>query len=188
MQDLGRVNLVPTKVPAWMKHNLKLARTKNFTTGRLDFPDRPCQRCEGEKVVDDADCKWCEGLGYEWISFLKSKDEIGAQPSAEIIVLPAGVQRDGRWHISVAHRMRLPSWEELSIAHVRLCPQDTDFIMAFPRREIWMNMHEFVLHLWEVRDPNLQSNFEANAYSGPTLQENQGVAYDFMRGKGFHIP
>lgn len=74
------------------------------------------------------------------------------------------VSKDGgKWHISVAHRSafradgteiltRTPTWDELKWAKYRLCPEDVEMAIIFPRATsvAYVNVHETCLHLWEV--------------------------------------
>lgn len=76
---------------------------------------------------------WRRGL----LSAIVSRDEIA--PS------------DLRWHVSVAHRDRVPSWEELSRSVHELRP-GICFAVGIPPRSWWINVHEHVLHAYEMRD------------------------------------
>lgn len=73
---------------------------------------------------------------------------------------------DGRFHLSIAHPSRLPTWAEVKDARVRFLPAELHFCVPFPPRRYWLNAHEFCLHLWETRDAWLteQWEFEGNAY------------------------
>lgn len=72
---------------------------------------------------------------------------------------------DFRWHISVSQEMepsKVPPWGALvAIAH-KVRP-GVPLVVGVPPRSQWMNVHEGVLHLVEVKDPNLiaQWRFEA---------------------------
>lgn len=63
-------------------------------------------------------------------------------------------ETDLRWHLSVAHKDRIPSWEELVDAAHALRP-GVPFCLGLPPRSWWLNYDERVLHLWEVRDAAL---------------------------------
>lgn len=70
--------------------------------------------------------------------------------------LTAIVSRDdGRLHLSVSHRDRIPTWEELGIARDALLPADLHFVLLHPPRRYWININSRVLHLWESRDKEL---------------------------------
>ncbi len=70
--------------------------------------------------------------------------------------------RDFRWHLSIAHHSRLPTWEEVGEAR-KLLPEDVHFAMPFPHRAYWLNLHEFCFHLFEVKDENLSDQWEYDA-------------------------
>lgn len=63
-------------------------------------------------------------------------------------------QIDGlKWHISVTHDARCPTWDELKQAKYTLLPSDADVEMSivFPRKtDDYVDIHKFCLHLWEV--------------------------------------
>lgn len=70
--------------------------------------------------------------------------------------LTAIVSRDmGRLHMSVSHRARIPTWEELGIARDALLPPELHFVLLHPPRRYWINFNSRVLHLWESRDKEL---------------------------------
>lgn len=72
---------------------------------------------------------------------------------------------DPRWHISVQHQDRVPSWEEMVQAAHALRPGIV-FVIGVPPRSWWMNIHPHVLHLWELRDEALigQWRFEGQGH------------------------
>jgi hypothetical protein len=69
---------------------------------------------------------------------------------------------DPRWHISVRGPDRVPTWDELVGAAHSLRP-GVVFCVPMPPRSWWINVHEDVLHLWEIRDANLEGQWEAEA-------------------------
>jgi hypothetical protein len=69
---------------------------------------------------------------------------------------------DFRWHISVAGEDAVPKWRDLvAIAHA--IKPGVFFVVGVPPRSMWMNVNPNTLHLMELRDPNLEHNFEENA-------------------------
>lgn len=58
----------------------------------------------------------------------------------------------GRWHLSIAHPKRLPTWEELRDARYEFTPADVTMVMVLPRPEQYVNIHPNCLHLWETKD------------------------------------
>lgn len=65
-----------------------------------------------------------------------------------------------RWHLSVSHQSRIPTWEELGLARDALLPEDLHFMVPHPPRRYWLNYDHRVLHLIEMRDPVAQQQFE----------------------------
>lgn len=72
------------------------------------------------------------------------------------------MEPDVRWHISVSHAERVPSWEEMADACHAIRP-GVPFVMGVPPRSWWLNLHPNVLHLWQTKDDNLIADWRANA-------------------------
>ena len=66
----------------------------------------------------------------------------------------------GRYHMSVSHRDRIPTWGELGDARDALLPKDLFFMLPHPPRRYWVNFNRRVLHLWEMRDPEMAEQFQ----------------------------
>jgi hypothetical protein len=64
------------------------------------------------------------------------------------------VPGDSRWHISLSAEKRLPRWNELAEAVHDLRP-GVPFCIGIPPKSWWINVHEFVLHAYEIKDDNL---------------------------------
>lgn len=63
------------------------------------------------------------------------------------------VTRDaGRWHLSIAHPTRYPSWEEIKRARYRFVPDDVYMMMGLPPKHLWVNVHQNCFHLWEAEE------------------------------------
>lgn len=60
----------------------------------------------------------------------------------------------GRWHLSIAHPARLPTWREVAEARYRLLPADLVCGMILPPKAAYVNIHETCLHVYEIADPN----------------------------------
>lgn len=85
-------------------------------------------------------------------------------------LLSAFRSRDnGRWHLSVAHRDRIPTWFELGFARDCLVPADVWMVVPHPPRRFWVNVNPHVLHLWEVRDQPLQDIWRADGQQAQAL-------------------
>jgi hypothetical protein len=80
---------------------------------------------------------------------------------------PAGdedVGRVPRWHLSIAHPWRDPSWDEIKAAREQCLPpgcRELHFVMPLPPPRYWLNFHPHCFHLWEVFDPELTAQWEA---------------------------
>ncbi len=61
----------------------------------------------------------------------------------------------GRWHLSIAHPYRYPSWNEIHEARYRFLPPDMYVAMILPPRELYVNLHPNAFHLWEVIEQSL---------------------------------
>ncbi len=88
----------------------------------------------------------------------------------------AGIEM-GRWHMSIAHPDRLPSWDELKEAWTQVVPGDRYFVLPLPPPRYWLNVHHFCLHLWETNDRWLiaQMIFEATGDLGHAELESTVV-------------
>jgi len=73
-----------------------------------------------------------------------------------------------RWHLSISHESRYPTWEEIGQARDRLLPDDTFMCIPFPPREHWLSIHPNCFHLWEFRDDSLQAQM---VMEGETARE-----------------
>lgn len=54
------------------------------------------------------------------------------------------------WHLSIAHRSRMPTWEEVRDARYELIPDEVTMAMLLPPKAEYVNAHEFCLQLYEV--------------------------------------
>jgi hypothetical protein len=57
---------------------------------------------------------------------------------------------NGRWHLSVSHPTRLPTWEEVKQLRYELMPKDKNMAMILPPEKDYVNIHEFCFHLFEI--------------------------------------
>lgn len=69
----------------------------------------------------------------------------------------------GRWHLSISHPFRLPTWDEINAARDAIIPADVWLCQPMPPKEFWINLHSFCLHLWQIRDRDLIAQW---AYDG----------------------
>jgi len=57
-----------------------------------------------------------------------------------------------RWHISIAHSFRHPSWDEIKTIRYRLGGPDRTFAIILPIPDEYVNVpsQDHVFHLWEL--------------------------------------
>lgn len=60
---------------------------------------------------------------------------------------------EGRWHCSIAHPRRMPTWDEVRAARTRYTPDQVPMALVLPSAECYVNEHPYCLHVWELRDP-----------------------------------
>lgn len=56
----------------------------------------------------------------------------------------------GHWHLSIGNPERLPTYEELKEARYKFLPDDIYMAQIFPPTKEFVNVHKFVLHLWQI--------------------------------------
>ncbi len=122
-----------------------LAGTMKFDLQELRLPEVTRRRLPGGARM------WRLGE----CSVIVSRDKVD-------LVFPA------RWHLSVSHRSRYPTWEEIGEARDRLIPKDVFMCMPFPPREHWLSYEPNCFHLWEFRDDNLEAQMK---YEGEAARE-----------------
>jgi hypothetical protein len=52
------------------------------------------------------------------------------------------------WHISIAHPLGLPSWEQLVEVKEAFMGKEVKAMHLLPPRSQWMNVHPHCMHLW----------------------------------------
>jgi hypothetical protein len=57
---------------------------------------------------------------------------------------------DGRWHLSISRRDRLPNWEEVKRARYELVPDEVTMAMLLPPEDEYVNVQEYCFHLWQI--------------------------------------
>lgn len=63
----------------------------------------------------------------------------------------AGIE-GGRWHVSVSHPKRLPTWDEMRTARDQMTPPDVAMAFILPRSNEYVNVHAHCLHMWQLDD------------------------------------
>jgi hypothetical protein len=65
---------------------------------------------------------------------------------------PIGAGGELKWHLSISHRARYPTWDEIREARYRFIPNDVTVAMILPPKEEYVNFHENCFHLHEIED------------------------------------
>ena len=77
-----------------------------------------------------------------------------------VIITAAVEQYKNSWlHVSVAHRDRLPSYDELKQVKAIFMGRDKYAIQVFPPDSKHINIHPYCLHLWSCLSSNLIPDF-----------------------------
>jgi hypothetical protein len=58
----------------------------------------------------------------------------------------------GRWHLSIAHESRYPSWDEIAEARYRVLPDDVTMGLDLPPKSEYVNIHRNCFQIVEVLD------------------------------------
>ena len=64
-------------------------------------------------------------------------------------VTERGIVRQ-RWHLSIAHRSRYPTWDEIKTARYELVPGNVTMAMILPPKSEYVNLHNNCFHLHEI--------------------------------------
>ncbi len=59
---------------------------------------------------------------------------------------------DARWHISISHPHRYPTWDEIKRSRYELIPDSVFMAMLLPPKSQYVNVHPNCFHLHEWRD------------------------------------
>ena len=59
---------------------------------------------------------------------------------------------DDRWHLSISHPHRYPTWEEIKRARYDLLPDAVTMAMLLPPKSEYVNVHSNCFHLHEWRE------------------------------------
>lgn len=106
-------------------------------------------------------------LPPKWRLIMRGGDGAKYHYGADMtVIVSVATELDGRgWlHMSMSHRRRLPSWEELVLARNVLLGEDRTVYQVLPPKKEHVNICDRVLHVWCCLD-------------GPVLP-------DFTRGSG----
>ena len=76
----------------------------------------------------------------------------GSNCSVLVATEPTGPKNELRWHMSIAHRKRLPTWWEVRDARYELIPNEITMVMILPPQEEYVNAHEHCFHLFQLEE------------------------------------
>lgn len=57
---------------------------------------------------------------------------------------------DGKYHMSVSHEHRYPTWDEMTYLRYALIPNERTMAMIMPPKEEYVNLHTNCFHIWEI--------------------------------------
>lgn len=63
---------------------------------------------------------------------------------------PLGRAGELRWHLSISHDTRYPTWDEIADARYALVPDECFMVMVLPPSGEYVNAHPHCFHLHEV--------------------------------------
>lgn len=69
---------------------------------------------------------------------------------------------DMRHHVSLSTTYRLPTWSEIKHVQNELHP-GVFFCIPMPPKEYWFSLHEYAMHIEEVKDQNSIEQWKAQA-------------------------
>lgn len=78
-------------------------------------------------------------------------DNAKAYASGGLRVLVSIDGPDKRWHLSISHPNRYPTWDEIKQARYDLTPNHVTMAQLLPPKEEYVNLHPNTFHLHEVR-------------------------------------
>lgn len=56
------------------------------------------------------------------------------------------------WHMSISHRHRYPTWDEIADVRYELVPDGVTMALLLPPRDRYVNTDEHCFHLWQIDD------------------------------------
>ena len=59
-------------------------------------------------------------------------------------------KEEDRWHLSISHPARYPTWDEIKEARYRFVPDNVTMAMILPPKDEYVNLHENCFHLHEI--------------------------------------
>lgn len=62
------------------------------------------------------------------------------------------------WHLSISHKDRYPTWDELMMFRSFVFNDDMEVIMIMPKVDEYVNLHQRCFHLWHNTKSNIIRN------------------------------
>ena len=59
---------------------------------------------------------------------------------------------DGMWHLSISHKNRYPTFDEIRDARYKYIPDEVTMAMIYPPKAEYINVCETCFHLWEIKE------------------------------------
>jgi len=121
------------------------------------FKNRPPVPRKVSPLIPGREGEWARAteLGFLAGGALAVECYVMGDCSVIVALEPAGGSH--RWHLSIAHPARYPSWDEIKTA-VYAIPTLGGIFMAQILSPVedegdWVNAHDNCFHLYEIRDP-----------------------------------
>lgn len=54
------------------------------------------------------------------------------------------------WHLSISHKHRYPTWDEIADVRYELVPNEATMAMLLPPREQYANLHGKTFQMWQI--------------------------------------
>lgn len=101
-------------------------------------------------------------LPSAWRVVFKSLDGVHCKSRSGMqAILSGSKELDGRlWmHLSISRERLVPNWEQLVDCKNIFLGKDVIAVQVFPREADYVNIHRFVLHLWQCLDADPVPDF-----------------------------
>ena len=59
---------------------------------------------------------------------------------------------DGMWHLSISHKDRYPTLDEIRDARYKYIPDEVTMAMLYPPKAEYVNLCNNCFHLWEIKE------------------------------------
>lgn len=100
------------------------------------------------------------------VMYVRKKENLIALIGREPVGHDQAALEDLRWHISVSGENAVPTWQQMVMAAHELRP-GVVFCVPMPPRTWWINVQPNTLHLWEIRDTMLETQWRSEGMGSP---------------------